>query len=74
MSQLLLRGFLSGTTLFAGSVPYLKHAIEVGVQQAHYTLAFVYIKQHDTNRALREFKAFLIFNPDNETAKNGFRY
>jgi tetratricopeptide (TPR) repeat protein len=61
--------FLSGTTLFAKSVPYLRRAIELGEQDAHFTLAFVYLKQNNSAQALSEFKAYLVVAPENETAK-----
>ncbi len=61
--------FLAGTTLLPKSVPYLRNAADLGVTDAHYTLAFVYLKQGDLQSALPEFKAYLKFEPDNETAK-----
>ena len=60
--------FLSGTTLFAQSIPYLEKAIRLGDTGAHYTLAFVYLKQGDTRAALPEFKAYLKVDPENSVA------
>ena len=45
-------GFLSGTTLLDKAIPYLDRAIQLGEERAHYTLAFVYIKKGDPQRAL----------------------
>ena len=61
--------FLSGTTLFKKSIPYLEKAIQLGETDAHYTLAFVYIKLGNPKMALPEFKAYLVSDPDNRTAK-----
>ena len=62
-------GFLAGTTLVQQSIKYLQKAIQLGESDAHYTLAFVYMKLHDTQSALPEFKEYLIINPDNKTAQ-----
>ena len=62
-------GFLSGTTLVQQSIKYLQKAIQLGEGDAHYTLAFVYMKLHDSQSALPEFKEFLKTNPDNKTAQ-----
>jgi tetratricopeptide (TPR) repeat protein len=61
--------FLSATTLYKKSPPFLLKAIELGEEDAHYTLAFVYIKEGKRSEALSEFKAYLKVNPDNETAR-----
>ncbi|MEX8505740.1 tetratricopeptide repeat protein [Leptothrix ochracea] len=61
--------FLSSTTNFRQSVPYLKKAISLGVEDAHYTLAFVYLKQNDPQSALPEFQEYLKVDPTNQTAK-----
>jgi len=61
--------FLSATTLYEKSPPYLRRAIELGEQDAHYTLGFVYIKEGKLDEALPEFKAYLEVNPENQTAK-----
>jgi tetratricopeptide (TPR) repeat protein len=62
-------GFLSGTTLMDKAIPYLDSAIQLGEERAHYTLAFVYIKKGDPERALPEFEAYLKADPENATAK-----
>ncbi len=36
---------------------------------AHYTLAFVYLKQSDPQSALPEFKAYLAVHPENQQAE-----
>lgn len=61
--------FLSATTLYEESPPFLLKAIELGEEEAHYTLAFIYIKEGKQSEALSEFKAYLKVNPDHETAK-----
>lgn len=61
--------FLSGTTLFYKSIPFLKKAIELGENEAHYALAFVYVKQDETQKALAEFKEYLKYDPENVIAK-----
>jgi len=62
-------GFLSGTTLMDKAIPYLDRAIQLGEGRAHYTLAFVYLKKRDLQRALPEFEAYLKADPENATAK-----
>ena len=62
-------GFLSGTTLMDKAIPYLDRAIQLGEERAHYTLAFVYVKKGDLQRALPEFEAYLKADPENATAK-----
>lgn len=61
--------FLVGTKLIDKSIPYLQKAILLGEQEAHYPLAFVYLKQKRNEEALMEFNSYLDFDPDNETAK-----
>jgi tetratricopeptide (TPR) repeat protein len=61
--------FLSTTTLYEESTPFLLKAIELGEQDAHYTLAFIYIKEGKQKEALSEFKAYLKVKPDNQTAQ-----
>lgn len=61
--------FLSATTLYEKSSPYLRRAIELGEQDAHYTLGFVYIMERKPQAALAEFKAYLEVDPENQTAK-----
>jgi hypothetical protein len=61
-------GFLAGTTLFPKSITYLQKAIALGVNEAHYGLAFVYLKQEDSQRALVEFKEYQKYDPENATA------
>jgi tetratricopeptide (TPR) repeat protein len=61
--------FLAGTTLFAKSVPYLEKSIELGEGEAHYTLAFVYIKEGKQDEALPEFKKYLEIDPNNDAAR-----
>ncbi len=62
-------GFLSGTTLLDKAIPHLQKAIQLGEERAHYTLAFVYVKKSDPQKALPEFEAYLKVDPDNATAK-----
>jgi len=62
-------GFLSGTTLLDKAIPYLDRAVQLGEERAHYTLAFVYIKKGDPQRALPEFEAYLKADPEDATAK-----
>jgi tetratricopeptide (TPR) repeat protein len=67
-TQYLYGSFLSGTAYYESSVPHLEVAIQNGIADAHYTLAFVYIKMGQPERALPEFKAYLITDPENPTA------
>ena len=63
-------GFLAGTgTQTKNSIPYLEKAISLGVNDAHYSLAFVYITLKHQAKALVQFNEYLKENPDNETAK-----
>jgi tetratricopeptide (TPR) repeat protein len=62
-------GFLSGTTLMDKAIPYLDRAIQLGEERAHYTLAFVYVKKGDLQKALPEFEAYLKLDPEDATAK-----
>jgi tetratricopeptide (TPR) repeat protein len=61
--------FLAETALIPKSIPYLQKAIQLGVTDAHYTLAFVYLKQSDPQSALPEFKAYLAVHPENQQAE-----
>lgn len=62
-------GFLAGTQLFEKSIPHLHRAIHLRQSDAHFTLAFVYVKSNQPKLALEEFRAFLSTNPENQTAQ-----
>ena len=55
-------------TLFAKGIPYLEKAIQLGEERAHYTLAVIYIKRGEANKALPEFRAYLKPYPENAVA------
>jgi len=61
--------FLSRTTLLDKAVVYCKKAIELGVEQAHYTLAVTYVEKGDVQKAQPELEAFLKFEPNNASAQ-----
>jgi tetratricopeptide (TPR) repeat protein len=61
--------FLAGTdTLRLKSIPYLEKAVSLGVSDAHYTEAFVYLSQQDKVHALAELSKYLSDNPADESA------
>jgi tetratricopeptide (TPR) repeat protein len=61
--------FLAGTaTLRETSIPYLKKAASLGVSDAHYTAAMVYLGLNDKTQALSELREFEKTNPNDETA------
>ena len=61
--------FLAGTeTLRVKSIPYLEKAASLGVSDAHYTAAFVYVSLQDKVHALTELKLYLKDNPADESA------
>ena len=62
-------GFLSGTALYKRAVPYLLRAIDLGENSARYALAFDYLKMGDSQNALVQFKAYLSYDPKNQTAR-----
>lgn len=61
--------FLSGTALYKRAVPYLIRAIDLGENSARYALAFDYLKLGDSQSALVQFKAYLSYDPQNQTAR-----
>jgi len=61
--------FLAGTdTLRLKSIPYLEKAASLGVSDAHYTEAFVYLSLQDRVHALAELDKYLRDNPTDESA------
>jgi len=57
-------GFLAGTaTRRQDSIKYLEKALSLGVTDAHYTLAFVYLGQADKQKALLHLKKYAEANP-----------
>lgn len=57
--------FLSATaTRRKDSIRYLEKAVSLGVTDAHYTLASVYISFGDQTNALRHFKEYSKLHPD----------
>lgn len=57
--------FLSGTTFFKAGIEPLHRAIALGKPDAHYTLAFVYLKLNDNGQAIRELKEYQKSRPGN---------
>ena len=55
-------------TLFDKGIPYLEKAIQLGEERAHYTLAVIYIKRGEANKALPEFRAYLKAYAENAVA------
>lgn len=63
-------GFLASTaTRQKECVPYLKKAIDLGVTDAHYALAFYYLTQKDKQNALYHLKQYAKANPDEKGIK-----
>ena len=57
-------GFLASTaTRRQDSIKYLEKALSLGVTDAHYTLAFVYLGQSDKQKALLHLKKYAEANP-----------
>lgn len=61
--------FLTGTKFIGAAGLYLKKAIKLGEPKAHYPLAIVYLSEQKNQEALAEFKKYLEYDPENETAK-----
>ena len=62
--------FLSGTASRQGdAVPYLDKASKLGVKQANFTLATVYLMLHDKDQALSRMQAYSADFPDDPGAK-----
>ncbi len=62
--------FLSGTvSKQADAVPYLEKAVKLGVKQANFTLATVYLMLHDRDKALSRMQAYSADFPNDAGAK-----
>jgi len=62
--------FLSGTvSKQSDAVPYLEKAAKLGVKQANFTLATVYLMLHDKDRALSRMQAYSADFPGDAGAK-----
>jgi predicted Zn-dependent protease len=62
--------FLGGTTSRQrDSIPYLDKALKLGVKQAEFTLATVYLMLHDKDKALAYMQAYSADFPDDPNAK-----
>jgi tetratricopeptide (TPR) repeat protein len=66
-------GFLSGTTLFSRAVPILQQSVSLGEPRAHYPLGFDYFKLGDPKKAVEELRAYLEFDPTDESAKKAIQ-
>ena len=62
--------FLAGTAARQkDSIVYLEKAVTLGVTDAHYTLAFVYLSQSDKPNALKHLMEYARQHPDDQTLK-----
>jgi hypothetical protein len=62
--------FLSGTaSRQRAAVPYLENASKLGVKQANFTLATVYLMLHDKDQALSHMQAYSADFPNDSNAK-----
>jgi hypothetical protein len=62
--------FLSGTvSKQSDAVPYLEKAVKLGVKQANFTLATVYLMLHDKDKALSRMQAYSADFPNDPGAK-----
>jgi Tfp pilus assembly protein PilF len=61
--------FLTQTTQHERSIPYLQKAASLGVVDAHYTAAMVFISLNDQANAKIELKMYVKANPKDKTAK-----
>ena len=61
--------FLAQTTQHERAIPYLQKAAGLGVADAHYTAAMVFVSLSDQPQAILEFKEYLKANPKDKQAK-----
>jgi tetratricopeptide (TPR) repeat protein len=61
--------FLAQTAQHAKSIPYLRKAASLGVVDAHYTAAMVFIGLNDQAHAKIELEAYVKANPKDKKAK-----
>jgi tetratricopeptide (TPR) repeat protein len=61
--------FLAQTAQQAKSIPYLQKAENLGIVDAHYTAAMVYISSNDQDRAKFELRQYVQANPKDKKAK-----
>jgi tetratricopeptide (TPR) repeat protein len=61
--------FLAQTTQHEKSIPYLQKAANLGVLDAHYTAAMVYISLNDQDHAKIELRQYVKANPKDKAAK-----
>jgi tetratricopeptide (TPR) repeat protein len=61
--------FLAQTTQREKSVPYLQKAASLGVVDAHYTAAMVFLGLNDQTKAIVELKQYVKANPKDKGAK-----
>jgi tetratricopeptide (TPR) repeat protein len=62
-------GFLAQTTQHEKAIPYLQRAASLGVSDAHYTAAMVFIGLNDQEHAKLELKEYVKANPKDKAAK-----
>jgi tetratricopeptide (TPR) repeat protein len=61
--------FLAQTTQHEKSIPYLQKAASLGIVDAHYTAAIVFISLNDQTQAKIELKQYVKANPKDKAAK-----
>jgi tetratricopeptide (TPR) repeat protein len=62
--------FLAGTATLQGKAePYLKKALALGINDAHFSLAMLHVSLGDDAAAMQDFEAWLKLHPDDEAAK-----
>ena len=61
--------FLAQTAQQEKSIPYLQKAQKLGIVEAHYTAAIVYISLNDLDRAKFELRQYVQANPKDKRAK-----
>ena len=62
-------GFLAQTKQHERAIPYLQKAASLGVVDAHYTAAMVFISSNDQTHAMEEMKAYVKAVPKDMQAK-----
>jgi tetratricopeptide (TPR) repeat protein len=62
-------GFLASTTQHEKAIPYLQKAASLGVVDAHYTAAMVFLGLNDLDHAKLELREYVKANPKDKAAK-----
>jgi tetratricopeptide (TPR) repeat protein len=66
-------GFLAQTTQHEKAIPYLQKAASLGVVDAYYTVAMVFLGLNDQDHAKLELKEYVKANPKDKAAKGLLR-